>query len=43
MAVGAEYQTVMRLSWTNWYHRAAVNPESSTHWVTPSAHGPMMP
>ena len=43
MAVGAEYHTVTLLSWMKRYQRAAVNPESSTHWVMPSTHGPMMP
>ena len=43
MAVGAEYQTVTLLSWMNWYQRGEVKPESRTHWVTPSAQGPMMP
>ena len=40
VAVGAEYQTVTRLSRMNSYQRLEVNPESSTHCVTPSTQGP---
>src|SRR5512136_3064401 len=43
MAVGAEYQTVMRYFSMKRYHDSALKPASRTHWVTPLAHGPMMP
>ncbi len=43
MAVGAEYQTVTRRLSMNSYHRSALKPESSTTWVVPFDHGPMMP
>src|SRR5208283_3527511 len=43
MAVGAEYQTVTRRLSMNSYQRSALKPESSTTWVVPFDHGPMMP
>jgi hypothetical protein len=43
IAVGAEYQTVALCRSRNWYQRAALKPESRTSWVTPHAHGPMIP
>ena len=43
MAVGAEYQTVTRLRAMKSYHFSLLKPASSTAWVTPLAHGPMMP
>src|SRR5512143_241027 len=43
MAVGAEYQTVTRYFSMKRYQASAEKPASSTHWVTPSAQGAMMP
>src|SRR5208283_3823460 len=43
MAVGAEYQTVTRRLSMNSYQRSALKPESSTTWVAPFDHGPIMP
>ena len=43
IAVGAEYQTVTRCFSMNSYQRSALKPESSTAWVAPFDHGPMIP
>src|SRR5512143_2057807 len=43
IAVGAEYHTVIRYFSMKRYQASAENPASSTHCVTPSAHGAMMP
>src|SRR5512136_1927518 len=43
IAVGAEYQTVILCVSMKRYHDSALKPASSTHWVMPLAHGPMMP
>ena len=43
MAVGAEYQLVIRCFSMNLYQASAEKPPSRTHWVTPRLQGPMMP
>jgi hypothetical protein len=43
IAVGAEYHTVTRYFCMNAYQRGALKPASSTAWVAPFAHGPMIP
>src|ERR1035441_1673661 len=40
IAVGAEYQTVIRCFSMNSYHRSALKPESSTTCVVPFDHSP---